>query len=597
MKIKNITRWVTILTIAMQSNNLLAQEQFPFPQNIDYYGVNPNNQTTTQQNQAVQEFYDYWKNKYLRVATTGGYYVHGADTDGQGKGTSESHGYGMLLTVLMAGHDTNAKQEFDGLYNFFNTHRSSMNIQLMGWFINATESGSGSYSSATDGDLDIAYALLLADKQWGSTGTINYKQAAINMINNGLRISDYHSSSKRLMLGDWDSNALTTRSSDWMPGHLRAFENATEDQEWLAAITEIYTMIDQINEQNNNTGLMPDFVTGTAATPDLANANGTGEQNSGHYYYNAARTPLRIAMDYIHNGNQSAKAASDKLTTWTQSVVGNNYNFNQYKAGYTVQGTALPTATYSSSVFIAPIIIAASLDANNQAFVNAGWNYMKSAKESYFEDSVNLLSMLAITGNWWAPNQINGDNNGVPVAKDKAATIIKNTVKTISLDGVDDGVIVSYNIASTASHGNVNLQGNQATYEPTLDYAGSDNFTYTVTDNDGQTSSPGTVTLTVVDNVTPSLTCEVSESVWNSGFTANITVKNTTNSTINDWQVAITLSNNDQYASSWSSTIDASNNPIIARPASWNKTLAPGATAQFGIQGTHNGNHTPITCQ
>jgi len=263
MKLKTITRWISILTITLQSPLLLALENHPFPQNIDYFGVNPNNQTTAQQNNEVQAFYDYWKSKYLRQATTGGYYVHGADTDGLGKGTSESHGYGMLLTALMAGYDTSAKQEFDGLFNFFNVHRSSINSELMGWFINATESGTGAYSSATDGDLDIAYALLLADKQWGSAGAINYKKEAVDMINNGLRISDYHGTSKRLMLGDWDINALTTRSSDWMPGHLRAFEHATDDQEWLSAIDEIYTMVEQLNSQNNNTGLMPDFVTGT----------------------------------------------------------------------------------------------------------------------------------------------------------------------------------------------------------------------------------------------------------------------------------------------------------------------------------------------
>ena len=33
--------------------------------------------------------------------------------------------------------------------------------------------------SATDGDMDIAYSLLLADNLWGSHGKINYKEEAI----------------------------------------------------------------------------------------------------------------------------------------------------------------------------------------------------------------------------------------------------------------------------------------------------------------------------------------------------------------------------------------------------------------------------------
>ncbi|MFT5757405.1 MAG: endo-1,4-beta-D-glucanase Y [Alteromonadaceae bacterium] len=597
MKLKTITRWVSILTITLQSTQLFAVENYPFPQNIDYFGLSPNNQSTAQQNSEVQAFYDYWKNRYLKQATTGGYYVHGADTDGQGKGTSESHGYGMLLTALMAGYDVKAKQEFDGLYNFFNTHRSSINRELMGWFINKGESGTGTYSSATDGDMDIAYALLVADKQWGSTGTINYKKEAIDMINNGLRINDYHGSSKRLMLGDWDSKALTTRSSDWMTGHLRAFEQATGDKEWLSAIDEIYIMVGQLNSKNNNTGLMPDFVTGLIASPDLTNENGTGEQHSGDYYYNGARTPLRLAMDYIHNGNSSAKQASDKLTLWTKQQIGAQYNFNNYFAGYTIQGVALPSATYSSSVFVAPIVIAASVDHTNQAFVNAGWNYMKSNKESYFEDSINLLSMLAITGNWWAPNQMDGGSDGVPVATNKSITTAKNTLSTVVLDGVDNGSIVGYNIVNVVKYGVVTLKGNQASYIPTTDYVGTDSFTYTVTDDEGLTSQPASVEIVVVDNVTPALTCEVTESVWNGGFVANVTLKNDTDSTINDWKVTVILGNNETFTSGWSAIFDTSTAPITANALSWNKTLVPGANVTFGLQGSNSGDHTPVVCQ
>ena len=50
MKLKKITRWISILTITLQSPLLFAAENHPFPQNIDYFGVNPNNQTTAQQN-------------------------------------------------------------------------------------------------------------------------------------------------------------------------------------------------------------------------------------------------------------------------------------------------------------------------------------------------------------------------------------------------------------------------------------------------------------------------------------------------------------------------------------------------------------------
>lgn len=40
----------------------------------------------------------------------------------------------------------------------------------------------GAFGGAADGDFDMAYALLIADKQWGSSGKHNYKQIATDLI-------------------------------------------------------------------------------------------------------------------------------------------------------------------------------------------------------------------------------------------------------------------------------------------------------------------------------------------------------------------------------------------------------------------------------
>jgi len=584
------------IILALFFGNLLAAENHPFPQNISYSGIKPNNETLSAQNDAVSAFYDYWKGRYLKLSNDGHYYVHGADTYGSGKGTSESHGYGMLLTVLMAGHNQNAKQEFDGLYHFFDTHRSSINNQLMGWFIDAQESGSGTFSSATDGDMDIAYALLLADKQWGSAGSINYLAKAIEMINSGIRTGDYNEDSRRLMLGDWDNKLYTSRSSDWMPGHLRAYANATGDSEWLLAIDEIFTMVAVINNLNNNTGLMPDFVTGASVVPDYYNDNETGEDNPGYYYYNAARTPMRLAMDYIHNGNTAAKDASDTLTTWVKQQVGENYNFNNYYSGYTVQGVMLQGADYNSTVFIAPVIVAASVNPANQDFVNAGWNYIKDTKEDYFEDSINLLSMLALTGNWWAPNQTGG-GNGLPVAIATSATTEKNMPVTISLSGFDsNGTITAYTLAIQPNYGTITLSGNQATYTPGADYVGADSVSYTVTDNDGNVSAPANVSLTINDSAASILACAVNESVWNDGFVAYVTVTNTSNITMNGWQVVLTLGDGEQFDYGWSANFD-NTGALTASHVDWNQELLPGASTDFGLLGSYSGNHLAVGCQ
>lgn len=48
----------------------------------------------------------------------------------------------------------------------------------MAWKVNADGSRGGE-NSAFDGDADIIYGLILADRQWGSQGDINYRQEAI----------------------------------------------------------------------------------------------------------------------------------------------------------------------------------------------------------------------------------------------------------------------------------------------------------------------------------------------------------------------------------------------------------------------------------
>ena len=381
-----------------------AQPKLPFPQNHPL-GVQPDHVSKNSMNNSVKNFYNHWKSEYLRQAQTGGYYVHGADTDGEGKGTSESHGYGMIITVLMAGYDSNAQNTYNGLYEFFDDHRSSINNELMGWFIDDIESGSNTYSSATDGDLDIAYSLILAHRQWGSSGDINYLRKARTMLYYGIKAGDYNDDSKRLMRGDWDEDELTTRSSDWMPGHLSTFYKYTWDREWLKANKEIYNMLEEINvwSVNKMTGLMPDFVHQNPARPNKNDS--TGESNTEHYYYNAARTPMRIAMGYLHYGNGKAKRASNSVASWARNQIidGNSYDFNQYHSGYTVKGEPLPGSNYPSTAFISPILVAASVNPVNQQFINDGWDFIKSREESYFEDSINLLSMLILTGNWWNP--------------------------------------------------------------------------------------------------------------------------------------------------------------------------------------------------
>ncbi|MGF9873158.1 glycosyl hydrolase family 8 [Bacillus tropicus] len=396
-----------------------TKEMKPFPQQVNYAGViKPNHVTQESLNASVRSYYDNWKKKYLKndlSSLPGGYYVKGeitGDADGfKPLGTSEGQGYGMIITVLMAGYDSNAQKIYDGLFKTARTFKSSQNPNLMGWVVADSKKAQGHFDSATDGDLDIAYSLLLAHKQWGSNGAVNYLKEAQDMITKGIKASNVTNNS-RLNLGDWDSkSSLDTRPSDWMMSHLRAFYEFTGDKTWLTVINNLYDVYTQFsNKYSPNTGLISDFVVKNPPQPAPKDFLNESEYTNA-YYYNASRVPLRIVMDYAMYGEKRSKVISDKVSSWIQNKT--NGNPSKIVDGYQLNGSNI--GNYPTAVFVSPFIAASITNSNNQKWVNSGWDWMKNKRESYFSDSYNLLTMLFITGNWWKPipdnkktqNQIN----------------------------------------------------------------------------------------------------------------------------------------------------------------------------------------------
>lgn len=387
-------------------NSVFATPHYPFPQNIPYPNLaTPNHKPHTSLNTDIQNYYNIWKQDFLRESNGntpgGGYYIGMKGTGGNGDEitTSEAHGYGMIISALMAGYDPQAQFIFDGFYNMYDQHRSTGNSELMSWTISSDESASNDQASATDGDMDIAYALLLANKQWGSSGSIHYLTEAKRIINQGIKVSEVDSSTKRVMLGDWDSNANSTRSSDWMTGHFQAFNKATLDSFWLDVHNTAYALYNTVSQQYSpSAGLIPDFVVGT--TPRPANEYFLEGKTDDDYSWNACRTPLRLAVDAVHNDESKAHAILQKINNWiTQKTNSNPANI---KAGYSLEGTAL--VNYSSHAFTAPFLAAAAASSHeHQQFINQGWDLLSGTHESYYSDTISLLSMLFISGNWWAP--------------------------------------------------------------------------------------------------------------------------------------------------------------------------------------------------
>lgn len=308
----------------------------------------------------------------------------------------------MLFTVLMAGYDSNAQTYYNGLYNYYTAHPSAINPYLMSWKQNSSFQNIEGEDSATDGDMDIAFSLLLAHKQWGSSGTVNYLQAATNMIN-AIMDNEINQTQWTIRLGDWANSGsynTATRPSDFMLNHLKAFQAATGDARWQNVTNKTYTLINSLyTGYSSTTGLLPDFVVYSSNTYKPAAANFLEDANDGNYNYNSCRTPWRITTDYLLTGDNRALSQLNQLNSWIKTKASNTPG--NIKDGYKLNGTTF--GSYNSGAFYAPFGVSAMTSSANQSWLNSLWSHTaNSAAEDYYEDSIKLFSMIVMSGNWWA---------------------------------------------------------------------------------------------------------------------------------------------------------------------------------------------------
>lgn len=402
---------------------LAAQPTYPFPQHTPYTpgSIRPNHKTQSQLDQAVKTFYRRWRQRYLRAGCKAGHYVVIPLGEGGGKASnsisvSEGHGYGMILMALFAGYDAQAQSTFDGMYRFLLEHPSRINRHLMAWNQagKSCRDANGPYS-ATDGDMDIAYALLLADKQWGSAGAINYRAAAVQMIEAGILAGDINPVNYHPTFGDWVNASApdyyyATRTSDFMVNHLRAYEAATGNADWSAVLDTCYALVDHMQSKYSPaTGLLPDFIQDINNAPYPPTGALLEAETDGAFSYNACRTPWRLATDYLISGEPRAYHAVNKMTAWIKGATGGDPT--QIFGGYELDGTPIDADDIYSMAFIAPFGVGAMVDAAHQGWLNAIWDLVVAEPlndEDYYGNTLKLLSMVVMSGNWWSPATVGG---------------------------------------------------------------------------------------------------------------------------------------------------------------------------------------------
>ncbi len=401
---KKLSLLVVILVVL---SVYLHAQNVPFPHHTNYKThIKPEvEQTVLDSN--TSDFYTSWKKKYLVSGCNSGEYKIDYDN---GQTVSEAHGYGMMIAVYMAGFDVDAKAYFDGMYKYFRNHPSSITPDLMAWKQSSSCVDVDGNDSASDGDIDIAFSLLLANKQWGSAGEINYLYEAKKIISS-IMMADVNKSQFNILYGDWVNSSNNTyynatRSSDFIFDHFRSFDKVSTTSNWDKVIDKCYDIIDEIQTNYSSaTGLMPDFMVDTNTSVKPAPMNHLEGENDGNYYYNACRFPWRIATDYLISGDDRAKRTLDKVNVWITTKTNNIPS--KIRNGYKLDGT--PIASWVDAAFVAPFAVSAMVNSDNQIWLNdiySNLNTININDQGYYENTIQLLSYLVISGNYWTPETI-----------------------------------------------------------------------------------------------------------------------------------------------------------------------------------------------
>ncbi len=363
--------------------SLTAAPNFPFPQNVKYPSIFlPSKIDNSKVQKAFEDFMKLYEESPDKTTAR-------IKHDTEANTVSEGIGYGMILLVYMDNATNNTKDKFDKLWAYYNKFldtRGLMNWKISG-FSGPTMDGR---NAATDADLDVALALLEAYKQWGDEKYLKDAQSLI------AKIAKYEVDSINILLNPGDTWGGQYNPSYFSTGALPLFKYVS-DYDWTKVITNSYSLIQKCAD--NTTGLVQDWCTLDGNTPAM---------REDKYYYDATRTPWRIAWAYVWHGHPEAKEFCSKIASWISTKTGNDPS--KIVDGYKRDGTEL--GKYNNATFVGPFACAGLVDSIHQTWLDKAYsrlNELVDVKDIYYQQSIKVLTLLLLTGNmpdFWSTTTI-----------------------------------------------------------------------------------------------------------------------------------------------------------------------------------------------
>jgi endo-1,4-beta-D-glucanase Y len=274
----------------------------------------------------------------------------------------------MLLSVAMADQTL-----FDGLWKFYQDHLDKNG--LMNWKTAKCEApGNNNANAATDADLDAAMALLQASSRWPG-GSADYLAKAEALAAKIAQFESDMCDGRRILRpgdafgGCSDAGNPRINPSYFSPGYYKVFAHyfSAQAATWSALTDASYQLFAIYQARMSN--LVPDW-----SGPD-------GSDNGGQYWYDACRTPWRVAVDYAWTGDTRAKTFMENISTWVDA-----------------HGGLPKAAQQQNSAFIGAFALAGGYDQGKFDGYMAGWLGTKLDDTPYYQGTLRVLYLLVAAG-------------------------------------------------------------------------------------------------------------------------------------------------------------------------------------------------------
>lgn len=212
-------------------------------------------------------------------------------------------------------------------------------------------------------------------------------------------------------------------------------------------------------------------------------------------------------------------------------------------------------------------------------------------------NTVDVVTPVAVTGDTVPPSAPSGLTKG---AQTSAGLPLSWTAAT------DDVGVVAYDVfkfdnwftsqlvatTTATSYTVAPGAGGASLYVRARDAAGNISIASNTVAGAGGTPTPTPTTTTPP----PAPSCTVAyvvTSQWVHGFVADATITNTGAAAITGWTLGFTLTGTQKVVSAWNGSVSQTGAAVTVKNARWNATLAPGASATVGLQGTWSGGNPP----